>query len=183
MVKNYTVRLMCPYGDGEQYITLQNREEPLKRVLETSCDFECPTHGVQREFPLDAREKVPVPPPKQIPPMHTSRRVPEKKFKIQKEPRFPKQIRVWVEGRDHNGNPFKQSAYSVDISRSGARLHGVGLRISAGSAIELQRLWRSARFRVVWAGRAGTPQANELGLSCLEPTKNFWALPQAAGRR
>jgi hypothetical protein len=55
--KDYLVRLRCPYGDEDRTVLLQDREETLSQVLETSWDFECPVHGVQKEIPISGNEK------------------------------------------------------------------------------------------------------------------------------
>ncbi len=91
--------------------------------------------------------------------------------------RTPKAFRVWVRGADRNGHPFVQSAQTVDISQHGARLDGVGYLTAPGETIEVKRRWRKARFRVVWTGEIGTPQANQIGVYCLEPSKYIWGVP------
>jgi hypothetical protein len=45
-----------------------------------------------------------------------------------------------------------------------------------GEVIELKRGWQKARFRVVWIGQMGTPQADEIGILCLEDAKNIWGV-------
>ena len=94
------------------------------------------------------------------------------------EPRtaVPKAIRVWVRGVDRSGSPFVQSAYVIDVSRNGARLEGVGHLTWPGETIEVKRFWRKAKFRVVWVGEIGRPQANQIGICALEPSKNIWGL-------
>jgi hypothetical protein len=93
-----------------------------------------------------------------------------------KYPRIPKTLRVWVRGVDSSGNPFVQSAYTVEISQVGARLNGLGCVTRPGEVIELKRGWQKARFRVVWIGQMGTPQADEIGILCLEDAKNIWGV-------
>jgi len=56
VAKDFTVRLRCPYGDQDQLLVLQDREEALTQILETPLDFDCPVHGVQREIPVEASE-------------------------------------------------------------------------------------------------------------------------------
>jgi hypothetical protein len=58
MATEYTVRLKCPYGDRDQFLMLENREENLNQILETPWDFECPTHGVQREIPIRSQKSL-----------------------------------------------------------------------------------------------------------------------------
>jgi len=95
-------------------------------------------------------------------------------------PRIPSAVRVVVRGTDPN--PFIHSAYTVDISRTGARLDGVGYLVKPGATVEVQRRWHGkARYRVVWVGHIGTERANQLGLVCLDPEKNIWDLKLPAG--
>jgi hypothetical protein len=91
-----------------------------------------------------------------------------------RENRVATDIRVKVCGVDQNGQKFVQSARAVDISRSGARLDGVGYVAQPGQIIEVKRLWRSAQFRVLWVGSAGTPEAGQIGAFSLSPKKNVW---------
>jgi len=101
------------------------------------------------------------------------------------KPRLPKTIRVWVRGVDRKGDPFTQSAYTIDISEKGARLEGVGTITKPGETIELKRGWSKARYRVVWIGPPGTSQANQIGICCMEDNKNIWGgdLPVPAKRK
>src|SRR5260370_4299682 len=57
MPTDYIVRLKCPYGDRDQFLMLENRKENLNQILEMAWDFECPTHGVQREIPVEGSQK------------------------------------------------------------------------------------------------------------------------------
>ena len=192
---NYAVRLKCPhaeshgggreepFGDEDQWLILQSRQETLQQVLEIAWDFACPIHGAQREYPLEAKETQPgmrivlqQEPPKGIPVAKTSDRSAQPRPR--REHRTPQTVRVWVRGMDWHGNTFRQSAYSVDISRGGARLEGLGLITWPGTTIEVKRHWRRALFRVVWTGRKGTPQASQIGISCLEPSKNVWGISE-----
>ncbi len=93
-----------------------------------------------------------------------------------KEYRITKAIRVWVRGMDRNGQKFAQSAFAIDFSRHGARLEGIGYLTWPGETIEVKRRWRTARFRVLWVGDKGTPQAGQVGLYALEPNKNIWGV-------
>jgi hypothetical protein len=104
-------------------------------------------------------------------------------WRIQRQrPRFAKSLRVWVRGLDRKGDPFLQSAYTIDISEKGARLEGLGGLTSTGETIEVKHGWRKARYRVTWIGPPGTATANQVGLCCMEES-NIWggALP-ASGK-
>jgi hypothetical protein len=93
-----------------------------------------------------------------------------------KELRIPKSLRIWVRGVDRNGQKFTQSALTVDVSQHGARLDGIGYLTVPGASIEVSRRWRKARFRVIWAGEIGRPQAGQVGVICLEPNNNIWGI-------
>jgi hypothetical protein len=104
--------------------------------------------------------------------------------RTRKKPRVPKTFRVIVKGTDPKGHPFAQSAYTVDLSEDGARLDGIGFLTAPGQTIEVRRLWRKARFRVVWIGQVGTTESNQVGV-VLQSEKNIWRveLPRPAAAR
>jgi hypothetical protein len=103
--------------------------------------------------------------------------------RTRKAPRVPKTLRVIVKGTDPRGHPFAQSAYTVDLSEVGARLDGVGFLTTPGQTIEVRRLWRKARFRVVWIGQVGSTESNQVGV-VLQSEKNIWRveLPKSAAK-
>ena len=275
-LKDYAVRLRCPYRDEDRWVLLQNREETLEQVLRTAWDFECSLHGVQCELPLEANEKQSAgrreprgsesqaKPAQKIKPRADQRsskraslRVPvtvygwaknqgafhedtytalvnnsgglvtlsarvevgESLFVVNKntreeqecrvvyvqqemegklnvglafkrqvqgfwransrKTRMAKTIQVWVRGVDRSGNPFVQSAHTIDIGKSGARLDGVGYLTGPGEIVQVKRGWRKARFRVVWIGQLGSAEANQVGICCVEPDKDIWRMPIA----
>jgi hypothetical protein len=83
-------------------------------------------------------------------------------------------IRLW--GLDANGKPFIEAATTQDVSRTGALLKDVPAKLSVGDVIALRSGEEKCRFRVVWVGRAGTPEEGHLGLQNLEPEKQIWDL-------
>lgn len=91
--------------------------------------------------------------------------------------RMAKTIQVWVRGIDRSGNPFVQTARTIDIGQSGARLDGVGYLTGPGEIVQVKRGWRKARFRVVWVGQIGTAEADQVGICCLEGDKDIWRVP------
>jgi hypothetical protein len=87
--------------------------------------------------------------------------------------RIVRAIPVVVHGE--GPNPFTHSAYTVDISKAGARLDGMGFLAQPGAVVEVKRRWHGkARYRVVWVGGVGTPQANQVGLVLMDADKDFW---------
>lgn len=91
-----------------------------------------------------------------------------------KQQRVPKTLRVVVKGTDSRGHLFTQSSYTINLSQDGARLDGIGFLTSPGQTIEVRRLWRKKRFRVVWIGRVGTTEANQVGVVALQREKDIW---------
>jgi len=97
--------------------------------------------------------------------------------RTRRTPRISKTLRVAVKGGDAKGNYFIQSAYTVDISQDGARVDGVGFLTTPGQIVEIRRLWRKAKFRVVWVGQIGTAESNQIGVFGLESEKDIWHVP------
>jgi hypothetical protein len=96
-----------------------------------------------------------------------------------KSPRVAKTLRVWVRGIDPDGHTYVQNAYTIDISRKGARLNGIGQLTRPGQIVELKRGWHRARFRVVWIGQVGTRQSDEIGILCLDDDQKLWDVPES----
>lgn len=281
MPRNFAIRLSCPHGDSDSWVTVSNREESLEQILQQTWDFKCREHGPQQGVPEEAMEVAPLddaqPPSTPVsfavpfpatPATKTPRsseripmRVPvliygfagkggafhedaetilvnssgalvtlkskvalgetvflvhkgsqrEQEVRVayldaysdrearvglafrqpipdfwkrtRKVPRVPKTLRVIVKGTDPRGHPFAQTAYTVDLSEVGARLDGVGFLTTPGQTIEVRRLWRKARFRVVWIGQVGSTESNQVGV-VLQSEKNIWRveLPKSTAK-
>lgn len=91
-----------------------------------------------------------------------------------------KEVRVQIELPLHfcrSGSGQKlQSARTMDISNSGARLAGLEEALQLGEVLTVECGNRSTPFRVAWSGTAGTSTAGQAGLECLAPTANIWDL-------
>ena len=80
-------------------------------------------------------------------------------------------VRVnWAESEQ----AINQIAYTLDVSRKGARLAGVTGLKGPGQLIVVRRNMGEARFRVVWIGRPRSPQEGQVGIECVEPDKTIW---------
>src|SRR5205823_14659536 len=73
-------------------------------------------------------------------------------------------------------NAFSQTASICDVSRRGARVHGIGCLRGPGETIEVEHRSKKARFFVVWVGLPGTLEADHIGIRLLERNKSIWAL-------
>jgi PilZ domain len=91
-------------------------------------------------------------------------------------------IRLW--GMDANGKPFTQTATTLDITRTGARIGGLARLLKQGDVVGMQHGAEKARFRVAWVGRAGGSEQGQAGLHCIQPGKSIWeeSLKEAARR-
>ncbi len=90
--------------------------------------------------------------------------------------RFQVEVPVTVSGLDTNGNPFTQSATTVEISGRGLRLRGINcLRGQRGEPVQVKYKQHSARYRVAWIGAAGTSSQGLIGLESLEDATYLFA--------
>jgi hypothetical protein len=99
------------------------------------------------------------------------------------EPRTAQELAVRVFGLDDKGNPVNQPAWTVDISRHGARLRGVPFWHNPGDTIGVRSGTDKARFKIVWVGKAGTSQEGQIGLLCVETGKFIWNMAAASDER
>lgn len=83
-------------------------------------------------------------------------------------------LRVQLNGVDCSGHPFKQTAFTHDVSMRGARLEEAPLLVEPASVVEVRHRGKKARFRVVWVGGLGR---NDVGLVSLERSKCIWGSP------
>ncbi len=88
-------------------------------------------------------------------------------------------VRVaWAESEQ----AIKQIAYTLDVSRRGARLAGVKGLKGPGQLITVKRNTNEARFRVVWIGRLRTPEEGQIGIECIECDRVIWDVDFAQAR-
>jgi hypothetical protein len=277
MPRNFAIRLRCPRGDSDSWVTLSNREESYEQILQQTWEFKCREHGSQQGIPQEVMEVAPIddpqPSPTARPPLaaplpakkvkrssvrltmrvpvviygfasnggafheetdtvtvnasgalvilqaklqlgdtvfliHRSSRqeqevrvvyldpytdretrvglafkqpIPDFWRKDRKRPRVPKMLRVVVKGTDPKGHQFVQTAQTLDLSKDGARLDGIGFLTAPGQTLEVRRLWRKATFRVVWIGQVGSPESNQVGVFALQSDKDIWRVPLPEG--
>jgi len=81
-------------------------------------------------------------------------------------------VRVW--GVDAKAQPFMQLARVRNISTKGALVQGMLRPVRPGEVVHVQFGEERAQFRVVWAGRKGTPAEGELGIEGLSAEPSIW---------
>jgi len=67
-----------------------------------------------------------------------------------------------------------QLCCTYEISMVGARLVAVSGITQIGQTIWLQRHNKRARYKVVWIGKAGTTQADQIGVEAFDTTSMIW---------
>lgn len=99
----------------------------------------------------------------------------------QKRVRIALPVRAWIS--DENGKATLQTACTLDITPTGARLTGIRASAETGAVLTVERGRSKARFRIVWVGEPGTPHEGHLGIDCLDAGKWSWdvQLPAESG--
>ena len=92
---------------------------------------------------------------------------------------------VRIFGLDASGQAINVSAWTVDVSRHGARIRGVRDWSAPGETVGVRHGVEKARFKIVWVGAPGTANYGQIGLRCVEDGKYIWgiAAPGAAAAR
>lgn len=93
---------------------------------------------------------------------------------LRQEKRTRLQTQVRIFGTDQRGNPFTRLAETVDVSPSGVRLAGIFVELYPGDELDVEADAGLGRFRVVWQGKVGTPQAGEVAATCITPGLVLW---------
>lgn len=98
-------------------------------------------------------------------------------MQLEYDPRFLATLPVTISGVDQNGYRFKQTAYTRDVSRRGARLSGIPIFLEPASAIQIEYRRRRARYRVVWIGNPHAAPVPEAGVVCTDGSTCLWGQP------
>ena len=96
------------------------------------------------------------------------------------EQRKEERIRIELPVRIYRSTPGQkvQSARTLDISNSGARLASLEEPLEPGEVLKVECGNRSAPFRVVWVGTPGSATAGQAGLECMSANADIWRLNQ-----
>ena len=170
--KSYSLRVHCPYGDYDDWITLHGRTESLEFLSSTVCSFECPIHGVQSGFPLDVVERNVSGSPVQ----KTSAPSPKDATKkaSRSGERKPYHVPVVVYGWSKAAGSFHENSTTLKFNASGALVKLVS-RVDLGEKLFLVNKFTSEEqeVRVVFIDPLSTGGC-EVGLAFAGPIPNFW---------
>jgi hypothetical protein len=170
MANSFKVRFKCPYGDQDGWATLQDREEALDQILATSWDFECPVHGVQRDFPLEAREERLSSPRRRFWPL-TSRVTTQQRSSKRVSLRAPVLVYGWTDGEI-----FVEETTTLLVNAGGA-LIALTKKVALGGEIFVVNTASKEKqeCRVAYIG----PELDgriTAGVAFKNPTPAFWRL-------
>src|SRR5258707_15657029 len=96
MPRNFAIRLRCPNGDSDSWVTLANREESLEQILQQTWEFKCREHGPQQGIPQEAMEVAPLDDPSSSPVPSSSLAVPFPATPEKKTPRSGERVPLRV---------------------------------------------------------------------------------------
>jgi methyl-accepting chemotaxis protein len=75
---------------------------------------------------------------------------------------------------DDKGQSSRQNVFTIDISWQGTLIKGFQGTTRKGKIVSLARMGKQQEFRVAWAGAKGTPKADQIGLSAIDPVHSIW---------
>lgn len=95
-----------------------------------------------------------------------------------KEPRTTAVVPVRIYGMDADGKPFNSVVHTLNVSKSGALLANVGIALTLGDLIGVQKGVYKAKFRVQWLGKKGSSSQGQVGIECVDGAKNIWGVEE-----
>jgi methyl-accepting chemotaxis protein len=96
-------------------------------------------------------------------------------FKIKRRgPRMEIGLPVTLTSTDDTGQSSQQNVFTIDISWQGTLIKGFQGTTRKGKIVSLSRMGKQQEFRVAWAGAKGTPKADQVGLSAIDPLQSIW---------
>jgi hypothetical protein len=177
MPRNFAVRLKCPRGDGDSWVTLPNREESLEQILQQTWDFKCRNHGPQRAIPDEAIETAPLGdspsataparPPAPATPVST-------KKVLRSSERLSLRVPVVIYGFTKKSGAFHEEAETVIVNSSGA-LVTLKTKLDIGdTAFLIHKSSRAEQEVRVSYLDSYSDHEMRVGLAFKQPVPDFW---------
>jgi hypothetical protein len=178
MPRNFAIRLRCPHGDSDSWVTLSNREESLKQILAQTWEFKCREHGPQQGIPQEAMEVAPLDDPQPMQKTPTSYAVPFPAGTAKKTPRssvrIPMRVAVLIYGFAGKSGAFHEDTETVIVNSSGA-LVTLKAKLALGDTVFL--IHKSSRqeqeVRVAYLD-SYSDRETRVGLAFKQPISDFW---------
>lgn len=180
MPKDFVIRVRCPYGDEDRTLLLHDREETLAQILESSWDFECPVHGVQRELPLSGSEKAlkagARPRSTASMPAATATPAIREQAKPRSSPRISIHIPVMAYGWSHDEISFHENSTTLLVNASGG-LITLKAKVSVGDTLFIvnQSTQGEQECRVAYVGPEFEGKLR-VGFAFKRQAPSFWKI-------
>src|SRR6266446_4715208 len=162
MPRNFAIRLRCPQGDCDSWVTLSNREESLEQIRQQTWEFKCREHGPQQGVPQEAMEVAPLDDP-QPSPTPVSFAVPFPAAAARKTPRSSERI------------PLRVSVVIYGFAGKGGAFVTLKAKLALGDTVFLVHKSSSEEHevRVVYLD-AYSDRETRVGLAFKQPLPDFW---------
>jgi hypothetical protein len=175
MPRNFAIRLSCPRGDSDSWVTLTDRNESLEQVLDQSWEFKCREHGSQQGIPREVIEIAPLDAaPSQIG-RSISRAIAGPTKKIRRSSvRMAMRLPVVVYGFAGKSGAFHEETETVTVNASGA-LVILKTKLELGETVFLIHKASRAEqeVRVVYVDRYSNRETR-VGLAFRQSVSDFW---------
>ena len=178
MPRTFAIRMSCPMGDSDTWVTLSNREETFEQILQQSWDFKCREHGAQRGIPREVLEVAPVDGPEpakktkavfaELLPSAPAKRIPRS------SPRMALRVPVTIYGFAGKSGAFHEETETVMVNSSGG-LVTLKARLELGDTVFLvhKSSHQELEVRVAYLDRY-SDRETRVGLAFKQPVSNFW---------
>lgn len=171
--RTYYLHVRCPYGDHEDWVFLTGNLDPLDQVLSAPFTFECPTHGVQSELPLEGNERSTPGPTPTSKPVAPSRSAPARK-KLRSGERKPFHVPVFVYGWSSTIGSFHEDTTTLMLNASGTLVRLL-TPVAMGEKLFLVNKFtrEEQQVRVVFL-EPHHERGSNVGLAFQAPVPGFW---------
>jgi len=140
MPRNFAIRLRCPRGDSDSWVTVANREESFEQILQQTWDFKCREHGLQKGIPQEVMEVAPLDDPRPSQNTPASSALPFPATPVKKTPRSGERIYmrvpVVIYGFAGKAGAFHEDTQTVIVNPSGA-LVSLKAKLALGDTVFL----------------------------------------------
>ena len=166
------LHVRCPYGDYEDWIALTGSPDPLEQLLAAPFAFECPTHGVQSEFPLEGSETRPKAAP--LPKTAPGARPAGAKKSLRSSERKPFHVPVFVYGWSSTIGSFHEDTTTIMFNASGALVRLLTPVVLGEKLFVVNKFTREEQQVKVVFQEPHHERGFSVGLAFQAPVPMFW---------
>jgi hypothetical protein len=178
MPRTFAIRMSCPLGDSDTWVTLPNREESFEQILTQTWDFKCREHGAQRGIPREVLEVAPIDSPetsKNTKPVFAEPFPLAPAKRIQRSsPRMALHVPVTIYGFAGKSGAFHEDTETIMVNSSGG-LVALKAKLELGDTVFLvhKASRQEMEVRVAYLDRY-SDRETRVGIAFKHPVSNFW---------